>query len=124
MKCALCKRPLFKPAATIGKEHIGRACAKKAGLLTPKHRPVSASPLSHTAADGQLDLGLSDAVPAVCRGHPYTHDGAKVIAVQVEPNVRVMPVLDSPPWIGPAYQVDPQALTRLPLRYLNGGMPA
>lgn len=38
MRCAICKRPLMRPAVTIGKNHIGPDCAKKIGALAPKPR--------------------------------------------------------------------------------------
>lgn len=124
MKCALCRRPLFKPAASIGNESIGRACAKRAGLLEPKHRRAGTNPRSLHPAAGQMALGLVDRQPVLKQGSPYSHDGAKVIVVRVDPPVRVVPVLDTPPWIGLAYEVDPAALIALPSRYLQGGIPA
>lgn len=36
MRCAMCNRPLDKPAAMLGKLAIGPKCARRAGLLLPK----------------------------------------------------------------------------------------
>ncbi len=38
MKCAICSRPLSKPALTIGHMKLGRVCAEKAGLIVRKKR--------------------------------------------------------------------------------------
>ena len=37
-RCARCKRVTLLPAVVIGAQRFGRVCAKKAGLLEPKHR--------------------------------------------------------------------------------------
>ena len=41
MRCAMCNRPLDKPAAMLGKLAIGPKCAKRAELLLPaKKQPT------------------------------------------------------------------------------------
>jgi len=35
MRCARCNRPLFDPAAAVGRHGMGAVCARKAGLLPP-----------------------------------------------------------------------------------------
>ena len=37
-RCARCKRVTFSPAVVIGDRLFGRVCARKAGLIEPKHR--------------------------------------------------------------------------------------
>lgn len=37
-RCARCKRVTLLPAVVIGAQRFGRVCAKKAGLIEPKHR--------------------------------------------------------------------------------------
>lgn len=37
-RCARCKRVTLLPTVVIGAQRFGRVCAKKAGLIEPKHR--------------------------------------------------------------------------------------
>lgn len=38
VKCAICSRPMSKPAVVIGHMKVGRVCAEKAGLIVRKKR--------------------------------------------------------------------------------------
>jgi hypothetical protein len=50
MRCAMCNRPLDKPAAMLGKLAIGPRCAKRAELLLPKRERAEV-----VRDDGTLD---------------------------------------------------------------------
>lgn len=38
MRCAFCNRPMLAAAVFVGAMPIGPTCARKAGLIRPKHR--------------------------------------------------------------------------------------
>lgn len=41
MKCAMCNRPLNRPALQLGKMALGPKCARRVGLIQPKARQAA-----------------------------------------------------------------------------------
>lgn len=54
--CALCGRPMDRPAAMIGTRAIGPKCAKKAGLLKRTGLAGKVTPVKIAQDDQTLDL--------------------------------------------------------------------
>lgn len=62
MRCARCNRPLYDPAAAVGRYGMGEVCTRKAGLLEQRPRGTSlgraAGRRRSKRTDEQLELEL------------------------------------------------------------------
>lgn len=118
MRCARCGKALSLAYVQEGPYAWGPKCARIAGFTRPtgpraaQHQPVEADPR-------QIALDLPEPRYAQ-QGHPYAHQGRKVLAMESGGRIRCRPVDEREPLgIGAAYVVDAGELADLPLRHLG-----
>jgi len=118
MRCERCQKPLTRAYVQDGPYAWGPKCARIAGFTRPTG-PRAAQPQPVEADPRQIALDLPEPRYAQ-QGHPYAHDGRKVIAMESGERIRCRPVDECEPLgIGAAYVVDAGELVDLPLRYLG-----
>jgi hypothetical protein len=114
--CARCQKPLTRAYIQDGPQSWGPKCAKAAGFTRPTG---PRKPAEVTADPAQTALDLE---PITARqSYAYTHNGAKVIALESGENPRVGVVAE--PWFSEVRRVPASELVLIGQRYLQGGMP-
>lgn len=118
MKCSRCQKPLTRAYIQDGPLSWGPKCAKAAGFTRPTG-PRASQPQPVEVDPRQIALYFPEPRYAH-QGHPYEHNGRRVLAMESGAIVRCRPLDEREPLgIGAAYVVDASDLRDLPLRYLG-----